>query len=65
MEIHIDYVIYLVNFVIYVVLCSFIIKQARQDIFAPKKKEDERPMCPKHGAPFDMPFPYEENMKRS
>ncbi len=61
MEIHSDYIIYFINFVIYVVLCVMVIKQAKKDIFAPKKKE-EPVMCPTHGCPLDIPRTYKEHM---
>ncbi|KAL9988014.1 hypothetical protein ACROYT_G002409 [Oculina patagonica] len=61
MEIHSDYIIYFINFVIYVVLCVMVIKQAKKDIFAPKKKE-EPVMCPTHGCPLDIPQTYKEHM---
>lgn len=64
MEIHSDYIIYFINFVIYVVLCVMIIKQAKKDIFAPKKKE-EPVLCPTHGCPLDFPQGYEEYIRRS
>ena len=49
MVIHVDYIIYVFNFIIYVVLCGLLIKQARQDIFATAKEEKERTTgCPVH-----------------
>lgn len=52
MVIHMDYIIYVFNFIIYVVLCGFLIKQARQDIFASAKEEKERTAgCPVHRLP--------------
>lgn len=65
MEIHIDYIIYFINFVIYIVLCSLIIKQAKKDIFAPKKEEEKPILCPTHGCRLDIPYGYEEHIKRS
>lgn len=63
MEIHSDYIIYFINFVIYVVLCGFLIKQANQDIFAPKKEEEEHTLCPKHGCSEDFPYENDEIVK--
>lgn len=52
MVIHMDYIIYVFNFIIYVVLCGLLIKQARQDIFATAKEEKERTAgCPVHRIP--------------
>lgn len=64
MEIHIDYIIYFLNFVIYIVLCGFLIKQAKQDIFAPKTEQKKTPLCLKHGCPLDVPHSYEEGIHR-
>lgn len=65
MEIHSDYIIYFINFVIYVVLCVMIIKQAKKDLFAPKKKEKPAVLCPTHGCPVDVLRGYEEYIRRS
>ena len=52
MVIHMDYIIYVFNFIIYVVLCGLLIKQARHDIFAAAKEEKERTAgCPVHRIP--------------
>ena len=52
MVIHMDYIIYVFNFIIYVVLCCLLIKQARQDIFATAKEEKEPTAgCPVHRLP--------------
>ena len=59
MEIHSDYIIYFINFVIYVVLCYMIIKQAKKDIFAPREKEKMTVLCPIHGHPLVDPQRYE------
>lgn len=66
MEIHSDYIIYFINFVIYVVLCYMIIKQAKKDIFAPKEiKEKKSVLCPIHGYPLDDTQRYEEHIRRT
>ena len=66
MEIHSDYIIYFINFVIYVVLCYMIIKQAKKDIFAPKEKEKTPvSLCPIHGYPLDDTQLYEERIRRT
>ena len=66
MEIHSDYIIYFINFVIYVVLCYMIIKQAKKDIFAPKEmKEKKSVLCPIHGCPLDDTQRYEEHIRRT
>lgn len=65
MEIHSDYIIYFINFVIYVVLCYMIIKQAKKDIFAPKEKEKTPVSCPIHGYPLDNTQRYEEHIRRT
>jgi len=65
MEIHSDYIIYFINFVIYVVLCYMIIKQAKKDIFAPKEKEKTPVLCPIHGYPLDNTQRYEEHIRRT
>ena len=65
MEIHSDYIIYFINFVIYVVLCYMIIKQAKKDIFAPKEEETMPVVCPIHGYPLDATQRYEEHTRRT
>lgn len=66
MEIHSDHIIYFINFVIYVVLCCMIIKQAKKDIFAPKEKEKVQvSLCPIHGYRLDDPQQYEEHIRRT
>lgn len=47
-----DFIIYVFNFIIYIVLCGLLIKQASQDIFASAKEEKERTTgCPVHRLP--------------
>lgn len=65
MEIHSDYIIYFINFVIYIVLCYIIIKQAKKDIFAPKEKEKEPVLCPIHEYPLDDTQRYEGHIRRT
>lgn len=66
MEIHSDYIIYFINFVIYVVLCYMILKQAKKDIFAPKEIKESKPvLCPIHGYPLDDIQRYADNIGRT
>ena len=66
MEIHIDHMIYLINFIIYVVLCYMIIKQAKNDIFAPKKMEQKPEVrCPTHGRILVKPDGSMQHITRS
>ena len=66
MEIHIDYIIYFINFVIYVILCYMIIKQAKNDIFAPNQKERKSEVrCPTHGRLLSIPYGYKQHITRS
>ena len=66
MEIHIDYIIYFINFVIYVILCYMIIKQAKNDIFALNQKERKSEVrCPTHGRLLSIPYGYKQHIRRS
>ena len=59
MEIHIDYIIYFINFIINVILCYMFIKQAKNDIFAPNKKERKSEVgCPTYGRLLSIPYGY-------
>lgn len=54
MEIYSDYIIYFINFVIYVVFCYMIIKQVKKDIFVLKEiKESKLVLCLIYGYLLD------------
>ena len=63
MENHIDYIIYFINFVIYIILCYMIIKQAKNDIFALNQKERKSEVrCPTHGRLLSIPYGYKQHI---